>query len=137
MCKQPVLGCCGIFVLLLVVVGCGKKTPTHEANRGGVTGSITLDGKPIGGGEITFISAKDPIYRVTAMVRFDGSFRVADAPTGEVLVAVDTASAQIGNPKGYVAIPAKYKNIKTSGLTANILKDKPEGITLNFDLKSK
>ena len=145
MCKEIAVVCGGMLVVLMVVVGCGKKPATREANRGGVTGMVTLDGKPIGGGTITFISAKDPIYRVTAMVKFDGSFTVSDAPLGDVLVAVETASAQIGNPKGYVAIPLKYANINTSGLTATITKShgegqaegEAEGQKLSFDLKSK
>jgi hypothetical protein len=54
-----------------------------------------------------------------------------------VLVAVDTESAKIGNPSGYVPIPKKYMNIKTSGLIATITKDDPEGQELTFNLKSK
>jgi hypothetical protein len=96
------------------------------------TGTITFDGKPLRGGTIFFISATDPMRRAPATIKSDGTFSVADAPTGDVLIAVDNESQKGNNPDAYVALPAKYRKEKTSGLTAKI-----DGSPLTIELKSK
>jgi hypothetical protein len=139
MSKSAFLACGGLLFVLAMTLGCGgKKTPVVEANRGKVTGIVTFDGKPLGGGQIGFVSAKDSMYRKTAMIKPDGTFSTNDAPLGDVLVSVENESAKMFNPKGYVPIPRKYLNVKTSGLKATITKDDPEGQKLPpFELKSK
>jgi hypothetical protein len=140
MSKYTFLACGGLLVVLAMTLGCGgKKTPTVEANRGRVTGIVTFDGKPLGGGQIGFVLAKDPMYRKTAMIKPDGTFSTRDAPLGDVLVSVENESAKMFNPNGYVPIPRKYSNVKTSGLKAMItVSDDPEGLKLPpFELKSK
>jgi hypothetical protein len=126
----------GALALLAFAIGCSNE-PVREANRSSASGLVTLDGKPLAGGSVTLTLAKDPMYRVIAMIRSDGHFSVDNAPTGEVLVAIETESAQSGNPKGYIPIPAKYANVKTSGLTATIDNAETAGAKLSFDLKSK
>jgi hypothetical protein len=137
--KKTILRCSVLVALFAIAAGCGKRPATYEGNRGLVTGTVSVDGKLVGGGSVTFVSAKDPMYRVTVMIKPDGSFRVGDAPLGEVLVAVETESAKIGNPSGYIPIPRKYTNVKTSGLTATIKKrtGEEEMPKLTFDLKGK
>jgi len=134
--KTICLFCGGLLILLPLLAGCGGPAKVHEANREPASGMVTFDGKPLGGGSITFISAKDAVYRMTAMIRADGHFLMNNAPSGEVIVSVETETAKIGNPSGYVPIPAKYNNPKTSGLTAVVGKDEAGG-SLKFDLKSK
>jgi hypothetical protein len=129
--KIIVTGGC-LLLALAVALGCGKKGPRMEAGRGRATGTITIDGKPLRGGSIFFVSATDPMRRVVVSIKTDGTFSVADAPTGDVLIAVDTESQKSNNPDNYVPIPSKYKTEKTSGLTATI-KDEP----LVIELKSK
>ena len=94
---------------------------------------VTLDGKPLPSGSITFISAEDARFRVTAMIQLDGGFKVADAPLGRVRVVIETESAR-GNP-GFVPVPAKYADATTSGLTATVVK--ADRRPLLFELKSK
>jgi hypothetical protein len=130
--KALFAGSC-ILLALLITLGCGKSGPKMEAGRGAARGTITLDGQPIRGGTIFFVSAKDPLYRVAVTIKTDGSFSVADAPKGDVLVAVDNESQKFNNPKNYVALPSKYTNVKTSGLTATIGGEDP----LKIELKSK
>ena len=133
--------CLALLLVLMVAAGCGKRPLTYEANRGGVSGVVTIDGKRLEDGSITFISAKDRMYRVTCMLKRDGTFRAGDAPLGEVLVAVETESTKMSGSGGYVPIPFKYANVDTSGLTATITashgQDEAEGQKLSFDLKSK
>jgi hypothetical protein len=130
---------CAFYAVLMVslsfLVGCAQRTKIREAGRDLVSGTVTLDGKPLSAGTITFISVKDSIYTTTAAIR-DGHFQVSNAPSGECRVTVETESTR-AIPQGYVAIPLKYNNAATSGLTATILTGQPEGTKLTIELKSK
>jgi hypothetical protein len=121
-----------VSILTLLPGGCGHRAAV-ESNRAEASGMVTLDGKPLPTGSITFISTEDPRFRVTAMIQGDGGFKVADAPLGRVRVVIETESAR-GNP-GYVPVPAKYADAKTSGLTAVVVKANRQ--PLLFELKSK
>jgi hypothetical protein len=137
-CNKIFLKYGGVLVVLVLTIGCAKKhVGTHEANRGGVSGIITIDGKPLRGGTISFVLVKDQMYNLACPILPDGTFKAGNAPLGEVLVAIETESQRLNNPNGYVPIPKKYSNTKTSGLKVTITKDDPEGQKLTFDLKSK
>jgi hypothetical protein len=136
--SKTLLTCGGLLVVLAMAVGCGTKRPVaHEANRGGVKGVVTIDGTPLRGGNISFISATDQMYRVVCPIGADGTFSVVDAPLGDVLVSVDTELLRMNNPSAYVPIPKKYANVKTSGLTATIAKGEADAKPLTIELKSK
>jgi hypothetical protein len=144
MCNKAVLvsGC--LFLVLAIAVGCDKKKEIpRETNRGMVTGTVTLDGKPLPGGSIVFVSAKDESYRAKGFIASDGSFTIPNSPTGDVLVAVEAAPQQspqqpLTPNKNYVPIPLKYLDVKTSGLTATVAKSdsKEDAPKLTFELKS-
>jgi hypothetical protein len=126
------------LVVLATTIGCGHRPAKLEANRGRITGMVTFDGQPLRGGTITLVSKKDLGMAAKVLLKSDGSFIMKAAPMGEVLASVETESAKIGNPEGYVRIPKKYTNTKTSGLSATIGKDELEGLKkLSFELKSK
>lgn len=139
MTKQAVLALVGVLVVLAFAPGCDKKSPTIESNRLRVKGIVLLDGKPIQGGSITIVSAKDEKYGVTSVIKTDGTFSITDAPLGDVMIAIDTQLQKFNNPTTYVPIPAKYADVRTSGLTAVIKKDAgaegPQKLTI--ELKSK
>jgi hypothetical protein len=125
---------CGLLVALAIAAGCAKKAPTTiDPNRAAVTGTVTLDGVPLPGGEVNLVSVTDPKCRTICAIKSGGVFSKDNAPRGDVLVSVNTETEKFSNPKRYVAIPSKYADVKTSGLTATIGKDEP----LTFDLKSK
>jgi hypothetical protein len=135
--RNAVLVCASMLVLAMVS-GCGSgRAGKIEANRAPVTGTVTLDGTPLKGGSITFVSVADPNYRMTCMIKSDGSFKVSNAPSGDVLASVETETMKFSNPDGYVRIPQKYAKTNTSGLKATITKDDPQGQKLTFELKSK
>jgi hypothetical protein len=130
---------CGIVPTLFVIlapllVGCGRRA-VIESNRVPISGRVTLDGKPLPGGSITLISTDNAAFSVTAVIRSDGGFSVADAPRGSVHAAIETESVVVGNPDNYVAIPQKYAHPETSALTATIEGDAPQ--PLAFDLHSQ
>lgn len=128
-----------LLVVLPLLAGCTHRTKVREGNRDRVSGVVTLDGKPLTGGSVTFISVKNPTYMTTATIR-DGKFSIDNAPTGECRATVETESMR-GGPPGqvnrYVPIPEKYRFAETSGLTVTILKGQPEGTKLAIELKSK
>jgi hypothetical protein len=134
--KTILTGGC-LLLALVVAFGCVKSGPRMESGRGPAIGTITLDGKPLLGGSIVIVSAKDPMCRVVVSIKPDGTFSVADAPTGDVVLAVDNESQKTNNPQAYVPIPAKYRDVKTSGLKATIGNNKGEGGGLTIELKSK
>jgi hypothetical protein len=131
--------CAGLLILVSALAGCREKTQKIEANRAPVSGVVTLDGVPLKGGCITFISVADPAIMMVTAIRDEGRFSVKNAPSGDVLVAVDTESAKFGNPSAYVPIPKKYWKAKTSGLKATIIKSEgnEQPKPLEFNLKSK
>jgi hypothetical protein len=134
-----IYGC--LIVLASQLAGCGHKPKAIDPNRAPASGTVTFDGKPLKGGSISFYSVKDPTSYMRCNIKPDGTFVVTNAPLGDVLVAVETDTAKFSNPDGYVRIPQKYTNIKTSGLKATIGRGSAEGQKeapkLSFDLKSK
>jgi hypothetical protein len=130
--KAVLTGVC-LLLCLVVALGCGPKAPRMESGRGAVTGTVTFDGKPLPGGMLFFVSVKDPMYRGSAMIKSDGTFSVADAPEGDVLMVIQNEALKTNNPQAYVPIPSKYTDVKTSGLKATVGKGEP----INIELKSK
>ena len=108
-------------VLLVTVWGCGR-TPTAH-----VTGTVTLDGKPLPTGTVTFypMTAGRPAYgEINAIGRYE--MRIGDdsgMPPGEYQVAVVANEPPImpagnGMPlPGKSLIPPHYGNVEESGLS--------------------
>jgi hypothetical protein len=135
---------CIALVVVSAFVGCGKKSQQPDSHFTQTSGIVTFDGKPLPGGSVTIISAKDSLYRGMAAIGDNGIFRIRNAPVGDVLIAVDTVAMQRFAPNRYVPIPAKYAKVATSGLTANITttgpskdNDKDNAPQIRVELKSK
>jgi hypothetical protein len=69
-------------LLLVAAVGCGS-------GKGTVSGQVTLDGKPLPAGKISFLGSHG--QSATADIT-DGQYTVSNVPTGEVKVTVQTGS---------------------------------------------
>ena len=143
------------FTALALIAGCGDgKLATLK-----VTGTITLDGKPLPGANVNFspksVGEGDAAYAVTNV---DGHYTLqtalgkVDAGTtpGEYFVTVtkmeesappvaasdsDTGMSSGTPPPPKSLIPERYGRVGTSDLTANIEKGQPN--VFNFDLKSQ
>jgi hypothetical protein len=130
----------GFFVLALVSVGCPKQL------GGDVYGKVTLNGKPLPSGVVTFDFGKNE--RVGASINDDGTYRVVRPPRGTAQVTVEALTilaplAPAAPNKGpelkggkdfqdeinklgpakmpeIVPVPEKYKDANTSGLTVKI-----------------
>jgi hypothetical protein len=139
-----------LAVGVLIAAGCGAKHPNLPPQYP-VSGTITLDGKPLSGAGIMFLPRGE--------TRGTGAFGMADAngkyslktdhggagaPEGEYAVTISKVVNRDGTP--YVprpdaaeagereTLPATYSDSMKTILTATIPKG---GDTINFELKSK
>jgi hypothetical protein len=130
----------GILPALFLVTGCGDSS---GLNRGGeVSGPVTIDGQPLGGGRVEFYS-EDGKNSVFGEIRPDGTYAIAEPPLGPCKVVVVTSylanmtppppGAGSGMPGMvlpkdvglvFTAIPTKYEDVKTSDLRATLTKGK-------------
>ena len=108
---------------LTALVGCGGSSN----GKGTITGKVTYNHTPVGGGTLTLYSASGSPYPVG--IKPDGTFDVSDVPVGQMGVAIDSGSAGVPAPAGstglpasapHVAIPPRYKDPRTSGFTWEI-----------------
>lgn len=118
-------------VLAAATVGCGSKTEGPSAE---VTGSVTLDGKPLDNAEIQFVPKGNATLGLhTAKTDASGRFRVTrDAPnnpvkpgTYAVLVSKVTGGNDPSQPGGGMdaqknEVPAVYQDRSKTPLAAEV-----------------
>lgn len=152
--KKNLRGCLptGILLVLLLssllLAGCsgGSKTAV-------VSGKVNYKGQPVTGGNLILQPSDGSGSQYLIPIKPDGTFSGSDVPIGSKQVAIDTEPAKsagahpydmskaagakkpdnakspevdAGNQPKYVAIPKKYNDPKTSGLTWDIIKGKNE-----------
>jgi hypothetical protein len=121
------------------MAGCGVKVPP----TGEVFGKVMYNGKPVTAGTVKFFpeAGGEP---VGTSLGIDGTYRATGIPVGRSKVAIETLSFKhmtapppgiarqiTGGRPVYVAIPAKYEQPDTSGLTVEVEKgEKPFDIPL-------
>jgi hypothetical protein len=139
-------------LLALALAGCGGGTGLNTG--GALTGTVSLDGKPIKGGNVLVVS-EDGRLSASGFVNGEGTYTVPEPPLGKVKVAIQTShlrgsfvpkSGEKGGGKGegsrgmvmpdpkdigleFVAIPDKYEKPETSGLATEV-----KGGTETYDL---
>jgi hypothetical protein len=77
------------FVVALTATGCGKST-------GSIKGTVSFNGVPLKGGNVTFISKDGKARSATASINEDGTYEALRVPKGDVKIIVETESL---NPK--------------------------------------
>jgi|SaaInlStandDraft_1057018.scaffolds.fasta_scaffold145675_2 hypothetical protein len=140
--------CASLITLsLLLFVGCGEGGPDDvDPNLSTVSGTINLSGSPLtSGGTVTFVS-EDETKTYSGDIDSSGVYTVNASQSGQgalpgnykvAIQAWDSVPGmdEEGNPvEGKSAIPEKYSNPDTSGLTATVT-DGPSMI--DFDLKTE
>jgi hypothetical protein len=83
--------------------------PKAKGDTGSVSGKVTVQGKPLAAGTVTFVSADKKSPKVASAPVKDGDYSLKDLPVGKYLVAVSSDKAG--------AVPAKFATTDTSGLT--------------------
>ncbi|QDV31476.1 hypothetical protein Spb1_34210 [Planctopirus ephydatiae] len=119
------------LLLALIAAGCGQST----GNPGGIAvkGTVSIGGTPLTKGIVTFVPAKPGEGNTAAgEIQSDGSFTLGTAAKGDgvqpgnykvAIVSVESEASMdaAGKPiPAKSAIPKKYGNTATSGLTATI-----------------
>ena len=136
------LGFCAVF-FVSQILGCSSKV------GGDVKGTVTLDGKPVPSGFVTFVY--DNGQKAGAEIGDDGTYWMVKPPKGDAKVTIESiqppADSQPGLPAPstdsvlpkdaeekaksspqpragkkptYMALPEKYKNPKTCGFTISV-----------------
>lgn len=122
-------------LLLFGLAGCG-------GSQGRVSGQVSVDGKPLTKGDISFSPTGDGVA-ATGQINASGNYSLlvgtsADIPPGSyrvTVVAVEpiAPTAEHLEPLPTLLTPKKYSNAATTDLTAEV---KAGSNTFNFDLKS-
>src|SRR5262245_7735113 len=84
-----------LSLLLFALPAAADDKKDKAGKSGNVEGKITYNGNPLKGGTISFHNADGTM--VTAKIKTDGTFRLADVPVGKARVTIETESAK---PKG-------------------------------------
>jgi hypothetical protein len=142
--------CIGLSLALLMgMAGCTKNPRSAEHTE--VTGQVLFQGKPLPGGQVTFVSLKGG-FASTGIIDENGNYQVK-APVGEVEISVTNRMLQsrgaanapphpskAGEDAGkalkgrWVFIPKSYEDPHTSGLKYTVT---PGSQTHTIELSSK
>jgi hypothetical protein len=129
-------------LLILLALGCGSGSEFPETTP--VSGKISFKGEPVTKGTITF--QPDQGQAATGMIQPDGTYTLSTFAEKDgaipghhkvMIIANDGDSTMIpGSSPGYKKpkdlIPKKFAALNTSGLEAQVSKDKP---TVDFNLQ--
>lgn len=135
-----------LLAALLGITACSDSGPKNDLNGNEVSGTVSLDGKPLTGGMVVFATPNDS---GTGTILPDGTYKAVNVPLGACKVTVNTMGAEMNaRAAGYsnkqvkekggeaatvekvVAAPAKYRSAETSGLTFT-----PKAGANTFDIK--
>jgi hypothetical protein len=124
-----------VSLVTLLAAGCG------ETGTGSVRGTITVAGKPLPRGSITFLPGAGDRDPVTAAV-IDGVYDTGPMPTGPARITIlhsTSAPAPAGGdrvpgqtPADPLRVPPKYHSPDTSGLSLPV---KPGANTFDYDIR--
>jgi hypothetical protein len=102
-----------VLLVALAAAPLHADTPAgEEGKRASVTGTVTLDGKPLAGARVIFHLGDDQF--VGAKTGDDGKYKVKWVPTGIHKVTVELYK------EGKSVLPARYSEEKWSALRVNV-----------------
>ncbi|MHB8899515.1 MAG: hypothetical protein ACYC6Y_12265 [Thermoguttaceae bacterium] len=131
-----------ITVAVVMVAGCGKKG-RPQVETVSVQGTVQLDGKPVEGAEVNFVTdqyagiattGSDGKYEMTAQAGENKVYiRKYDGEYDPTMTGSDTAGGKASGPKQLV--PAKFSDPEKSELKFSVPEDGAENA--DFQLTSK
>lgn len=98
----------GLAALALAIAGCGAQK--SQITGADVSGVVRYKGQPVTGGSLRLLDPADPNKSMSGEIKGDGSYKVVNAPLGEMVVVIETESAR-ADPRGFIAL-AKAKGGK-------------------------
>lgn len=108
-------------VCLVLAIGCkGSKNPSSQ-----VSGKVTYNGKPVSAGTITFNLKEGGNYG--SSLKADGSYMVTGLPAEEMIVTVETESANPKQPKANYGAPGQKGKDAPTDMYNKMMKDKGFG----------
>ena len=136
-------------VICLAICGCGRSAAVPKIQTLPVKGTVTLDGKPLSGANVLFMTF-DPPAAFVGTTKDDGMYELqgpearAASLKGACRVTVSRMLKPDGSPLAPGELPAivhaieqlppKYSQLATTELTATV---DPAGGTFDFPLASK
>ena len=87
--------CCVLMGLLAWMAGCDRAP--RESDHAEVSGQVTIDKKPVPGGQISFVAAKGG-FAAAATIDENGNYKI-NAPVGEVTITVNNTALQAQQPR--------------------------------------
>lgn len=123
-------------------LGCGGESKPVTPGLVSVTGTVTLNGKPLSGGNIMFAPTKSEIKRSpNSVIDAEGKYDLAWSQdemgalpgTYKVIVIYKEGVVSEENPSPKSLIPTKYGNVATTDLSAVVTADGENNFP--FDLK--
>lgn len=133
--REFLLGIAG--VMGVAAAGCAKRR-VQRPGRTVVRGTVTLDGRPLGGAVMTIVSTANPTEMAGALVKGDGTFLCEDVPIGEVIFGLENDSVRAssgGTLEALPPVPDRYKDWNKSGLKAVIVEKKENVVPLEMTSK--
>jgi hypothetical protein len=128
----------GAYLILVAVTGCGR---TGDHLTAPVSGTVTLDGKSLTGGTITFFPEQGKM--ASGRIQPDGTFTLTTYQSGDgaitgkcraaIAVLVGGGEENEDKPVERSALPRKYSSPETSGLEYEVTANGPN----NFQLELK
>ena len=139
-----------LVLFLFFLAGCGQRNPNLPAQYP-VSGTVTLDGKPLAGAGVMFLprgdtrgtgamGTTDEAGKYTLKTDYGGP----GAPEGEFAVTISKVVNRDGTPYvpnpdvaeagGRETLPGRFSDSMKTELSAQVAK---EGNTIDFELKSK
>jgi hypothetical protein len=130
------------LVALAAFCAAGCSSSEFESD---VSGTVTLDGSPVGPGTVVFAPTDDKSNPATGLVEVDGDYflrsnRIRGLPPGHYKVSVSVvhydpvAAGQRSTKPGKQITPRKYADPSTSGLEYDV---EPGNNSIDIDLTSK
>jgi len=124
--SSSVFGVLLVLSALYTIVGCGHKPDLPPIAE--VTGSVTLDGRPLPSGVVQFVPDESKGTKGPPGVGYidnDGSFEIVTAGVAGALVGHHKIKlhAEEGDSPPRSLVPRRYNNEKTSGFTAEVKAD--------------